>query len=74
MKITRENLETGMNLLIEMNDRRKVQDMETDEAQAATRERNDALEILEDKMDDYSDILQIALAETAPETLERLGL
>ena len=72
LKVTREQLETGMDLLIDMEKKRQIQDIESDDAQAATRERNEALELLEDEMDDYSTIL--GLTDIDPEAMKRLSL
>ncbi len=71
--ITQEKLETGQQLVNEVEEKLNSQLMEKGEAQNATQVRDEAFEDLQDWMSDFTTIARIALADKS-QYLEMLGI
>ena len=71
--ITSEKLWESKDLFEAMRDKRQVQKKETSEAQRATKDRDAAMEELDDWMSDFIAVSKIALA-VEPQYLERMGI
>jgi hypothetical protein len=71
--ITEERLNAGKALVDTMKAKRQEQQEEASEAQRATRDRDAAIDVLDDWMDDFLAVSEIAL-RSQPEYLERMGI
>ncbi|NIM11484.1 MAG: hypothetical protein GTO45_16310 [Candidatus Aminicenantes bacterium] len=71
--ITREDLETGLQKVIEAMDAKEKHNREKGDAEDATLLRDDAFEKLDDVVDELETILYYAL-EDRPQLLEKLGI
>ncbi len=70
--ITAEKIQTGRNLLLEVVNANKAQEMEKGDAQQATLDRDKSLDNLMSWISDFKAIARIAL-EGKPQLLEKLG-
>lgn len=71
--ITPEKLEAAKNLMEVMKEKYQTQKKETSEAQRATKDRDAAMESLDDWMSDFIGVAKIALT-AEPQYIERMGI
>jgi hypothetical protein len=71
--ITKEKMTAGRTLVEVMQQHHQSQKKESSEAQRATRDRDGAMELLDDWMSDYRGLVKIVLTDE-PEVLERMGI
>lgn len=70
---TKEKLETGFELVKNVQQKMALRKKEMGEAQSATTKRNEVVQLLQDWHNDYIEIAKIALADK-PQYLEMLGV
>lgn len=71
--ITEEKLQSGQAEVVAVEAANSAQETEKGEAQQATKVRDEAIDVLDDWLDDYLGIAEVALAES-PQLLEGLGI